>query len=233
MEIPMNILETTVKFAKTFVSSKLVTQIVIILTLAYVAFVMGSCNTKTQFEEFSIEYEQILKDKTRISQQATELEQKAESLAYQADQLQDTISRLKITVSLRNAQRLELQTNMSGLQTKLATATDTAEIVVTQQQIIGNLQGQLTNADSTNTVTQSILVNTEKQVKFFEEAYKLSDQRGDSLQRLINDLPKAPADPNKWILGLPKPSRVQVAIAAAAVGAVGGYKLHQVISNQQ
>lgn len=231
--IQMKILQATLEFAKEFVSLKWVTQVVVVLTLAYVAFAVGSCNTTSKFEQFTIEYEKVLKDRTRISKQADSLQQQATTLAQQAGQLQDTISKLKITVSLRNAERAKMKTNLDSLKGQLATAQDTAEIVVAQQQIIGNLEGQLANADSVNVATQSMLVNTEKQVKFFEQAYKLSDQRGDSLQRLVNDLPKPPQDPDKWIFGLPKPTRTQVAIVATAAGAFGGYKLHQAISNQR
>jgi len=229
----MKILNIVVEFAKEFVSLRWITQLVVIVSLAYVAFVMGSCNTKTQFEQFSVEYEQVLRDRTRIAQHAAALEKEAEYLSQQAGVLQDTIKRLKFTVSIRTAERAKLKTNLDSLQIVLASATDTAEIVVAQQHIIGNLEGQLANADSINATTQTILVNTEAQREFFRRAYELSDQRGDSLQRLVNSLPTLPQDPNKWIFGLPKPTRTQVAIVAATVGAVGGYKLHHALSNQR
>jgi septal ring factor EnvC (AmiA/AmiB activator) len=229
----MKILQTTLEFAKEFVKLQWVTQFVVIIALAYAAFAIRSCNTNTKFEQFTVEYEQVLRDRTRIAQHAAALEKEADQLAQQATVLQDTITRLKFTVSLRTAERAKLKTNLDSLQATLASATDTAEIVVAQQHIIGNLEGQLANADSINVTTQTILVNTEAQREFFKRAYELSDQRGDSLQRLVNSLPTLPQDPNKWIFGLPKPTRTQVAIVAATAGAVGGYKLHQALSNQR
>jgi septal ring factor EnvC (AmiA/AmiB activator) len=229
----MKILQTTLEFAKEFVKLQWVTQFVVIIALAYAAFAIGSCNGKTQFDEFTVEYQQVLKDRDRISNQANALAQQADSLANEATQLQDTIKKLKISVSLRNTERRNLQENLESLKTQRQTTDDAPSIVIVQEHIIDNLEKQLANADSVNSTTQTILVSTEKQVEFYRAAYELSDIRGDSLQYVLNNLPKPPANPNKWILGLPKPTRTQVAIVAATAGAVGGYKLHQVISNQR
>lgn len=229
----MKILQTTLEFAKEFVALKRITQVVVVLILGYAAFAMGTCSTQTKFDEFKIEYEQVLQDRARITEQANALKTEAVLLAQSAEKLQDTIKTLKVTISVRSAQRMALQAEYGELRNALQVTTDTTVLLVTQQQMIGNLETQLANADSVNADNQLIITSTEKQVEFYRRAYELSDVRGDSLQRVLNSLPKPPKDPNKWMLGLPKPTRTQVAIVSVAVGAYGGYKLREALNKQR
>jgi ABC-type transporter Mla subunit MlaD len=211
----------------------IIIQLILVVVLGYAAFTVGSCATKTEFEQFTEEYKQVLKDRDRITKHATELEQQAKTLADSAQHLQDTIGRWKGIVAARNAERSKLKGNLDSLGVQLAAAKDTATMVVTLKAINLNLTQQLAVADSTTKTTQNMFVNSEKQVAFFRRSYELSDQRGDSLQKVLDNLPKPPQDPDKWIFGLPKPTRTQVAVVATAVGAYGGYKLKEALSNQR
>jgi ABC-type transporter Mla subunit MlaD len=211
----------------------IIIQLVLVVVLGYAAFAVGSCTTKTEFERFTEEYKQVLNDRDRITKQALALEQQAKTLADSAQQLQDTIGRWKGVVAAQNAERSKLKGNLDSLNVQLAAAKDTATMVITLKAINLNLTQQLAVADSTTKATQNMFVNSEKQVAFFRRSYELSDQRGDSLQKVLDNLPKPPQDPDKWIFGLPKPTRTQVAIVAAAAGAYGGYTLKEALSNQR
>lgn len=224
-KITDSFLQGIINFGTTFSKLTKVGQYAVIAGGAFLIFSLGNCSGKTELDKFIIEYEQFKKDAAATTQYADSLKSEILVLQDSVAQKETTVNKLKIEIAFNSKARQRLQTEQTQMQSELASVTTIQDTVIVQEKIIANLENQLTVADNTITTQNEVISLRDQQLQQMQSATKLALQRGDSLQTLISNLPKTPKNPDKFIFGIPKPSRTTVAIASLITGIVVGAQI--------
>lgn len=218
----MKLLNELIKFGKAFGKLTQVAQFGVIVALIVVAFSMGNCNGKTGLDNFLVQYEELQQNAKKATAHADSLNRRVAQLSDSANQQTEKIKKLTISISFRERERATQVRQLAQLEDRVQAARADSNLVVvvaTQDTIIDNLKTQISTIDGVVTDQRQIIQTQATQVLALQEAVQLATTRGDTLQSILNTLPKKPTNPDRFFFGLlPKPSRTVV----GAVALVGG-----------
>ena len=218
-------LNSFISFGKAFSKLTKIGQIAAVGAAIFVIFSMGTCSGKTDLDKFIVEYEEFKDNAKNVSQYADSLKTEVVTLQDSVVKTETTVKKLKIEIAFNSKVREQLKVQQRQIQTELASVTTLQDTVVVQDKIIANLETQLFAADSTITTQTEVISLREQQLDQMKAATNLAVQRGDSLQTILSSRPETPKNPDKWILGIKKPSRTTVAITSLLVGVVIGAQI--------
>lgn len=217
----MKLFDSFIKFGKGFANLPNIGRYAVVFAALYFAFIFGGTKKETEFSKFRAEYQQVLKKADTLTKLSDSLETRVENLQKSVVKKDSTINRLTITVEWRAKQNRVLSTDLAELEARMQDSSalrDTTQLLALKDSAIVNLKEQVSNRDSMLVQKDSIIQIQQEQKDTLTLAIRLSDQRGDSLETFIRNLPPAPKDPNKFWGVIPKPSRKTVAV----VSFVGG-----------
>lgn len=222
----MKLLNDLIKFGKAFGRLTQIAQLGVIVALIVVAFSMGNCNGKTELDTFLVEYQELQQNAKKATIYADSLNGRVAQLTDSAKQQDEKIKKLTISISFRERQRVAQVRELTQLENRVAAAkaeSDLETVVATQDTVIDNLKNQVITTDGIVTEQKEIIQAQATQVLALQQAVQLATARGDTLQTILNALPKKPANPDRFFFGLlPKPSRTVVGVIALAGGIVIG-----------
>jgi len=135
-----------------------------------------------------------------------------------------TITKLTTKVKEQTDAKLQLSMQLDSIEHTMDSAKTIYDTLKIKDASIVNLKTQLLHADTV--IAQQNLIITERkgQVDTLNLALTHAMVRGDSLQAVLNALPKAPKNPNK-IFGISLPSRTTIGIVGFISGVVSGFVL--------
>lgn len=220
-----SILKSVISFGKAFSKLTQVGQLAVVGCLAFVMFSLGNCHGKTDLDNFIVEYEEFKKDAETTTKYADSLKSKVTLLQDSVSAKETTVKQLKIQIAFNSQARARLQTEQREMKTELSSVTTIRDTVIVQEKIIDNLENQLVVADSTIKTQTQVISIKDQQLSQMQQATALSVARGDSLQKVLLNIPKTPKNPDKLIFGIRKPSRTTVFIVGTVTGILLGAKL--------
>lgn len=224
-KITNSILQGLIKFGTAFSPLTKIGQYAVIAGGAFLIFSLGNCSGKTELDNFIVEYEEFKKNAEETTEYAESLKSHVLTLQDSVAQTETTVKKLKIEIVFNSKARERLKSERTQIQTELAQVTSIQDTVTVQEKIISNLETQLTVADNTITSQNEVISLRDQQLTQMQLAANLAVQRGDSLQTILTNIPKTPKNPDRWIFGIPKPSRTTVAIVSILTGIVVGAQL--------
>jgi predicted nuclease with TOPRIM domain len=217
----MKIFESLVNFGKGFAELPNIGRYAVIVAALYFAFFLGGNKKETQFTQFRTEYQQLLKKTDTLLKVSDSLESRVEDLRTFANAKDSTINRLTVTIEWRTRQNKMLVGELAQLESTLQdslVSTDTTALLSLKDSVIVNLKEQNINKDTIIVQQDSIITEQKQVIDTLKVALIISELRADTLESILRILPKAPKDPDKLFLNIPKPSRKTVAV----VSFVGG-----------
>lgn len=222
----MKLLNDLINFGKAFGRLTQVAQLGVVIALIFVAFSMGNCKGKTELDTFLVQYEELQQNAKKTTEYANSLNTQVAQLSDSAKQQDEKIKKLTISISFRQQQRVAQVEELAQLEGRVAAAranSNTEALVETQEAVIDNLKTQVETTEAIVTDQQQVIQAQATQVLALQQAVQLATARGDTLQTILNGLPKKPANPDRFFFGLlPKPSRTVVGVIALAGGIVIG-----------
>ena len=224
----MKILNEVIKFGRAFEKLTQISQIAIIAILIFVGFSVGNCNGKTELDSFIVEYTALQESAKKTTEYADSLRTEVVQLADSAKRQDEKIKKLTISISFREQQKIVQSRQLADLESRLDSAKADSNLIVvvaTQDTVISTLKDQVATTEAIVSDQKEVIRVQQTQVLALNRALTLSNERGDSLQTVLSSLPKPPKDPDKWILGIRKPSRTVVAITSVLVGVVVGSQI--------
>lgn len=218
----MKILDSIIKFGSAFSSLTTVGKYAVVgAAVFFVSYGIGKSNGEDKYAQFKAEYEEYRKTATSAVIYSNLLKTQVDSLQSVSNNKDSTIKKLTVSISFNLRKRDELRTEFVELESRLTNQGDTAILVAVQDTVIQNLKQQVAVSDTIIIQKDSIIVQKTDQVNLLTQALTLSETRGDSLTKVLEALPKAPNNPNKWFFGLiPKPSRTVVGVVSFVGGVV-------------
>lgn len=205
------------------------------------AYVAGSCSGKSDIEEWRNKYKQYYEEAQTTKKTAEQLKKTSDSLATLAKSKDAKIDSLKAKADRLGRDRNGLGRELGQLEGQLETIgslapsidslTDTStanriRVAITKRDtIISKQKVSLAKADSQIVSLNDSFKQQKERVGLLEHSLRVSNDRGDSLQVVVNNLPKAPKNPNKLLGFIPIPSRTTVAIVSLAAGTYIGSQL--------
>lgn len=222
----MKILTDGVRLIGGFIKSlPKMAQLIVFGGLVIVAFLIGNNKEKSDFQKFTIEYEQFKKDANKTKVYADSLKTTVMYLQDSINKKEIIVKQLKVELDVNVVNRKKLIQQNEDTKAKLKSAQTLKDTVIQQTKIIDNLEQQLTIADTNLAIKDTLIQVKDKQLRQQFNATYIAIQRGDSLQRILLEIPSTPKDPNTIIFGIPKPSRKAIGVVAFVVGVVVGAKL--------
>lgn len=225
----MRLLNNLTKFGKAFGQLTHVAQIAAIVTLIVVAFSFDNCNSKTELDNFIVQYESLQETAKHTTQIADSLNKQVIQLSDKAQKQNEKIKKLTINISFKEQQNVFRVSQLSRLEDKVIEAkTDSnlSSVIATQDTIISNIKNQLQTTNEIVSEQREIIQSQNTQILSLRDAVYAATLRGDTLQSIVNALPKTPSNPNKFLFGLiPKPNRTVVGIVAFVAGVTVGNQL--------
>lgn len=216
----MKIFDSLVKFGKGFADLPTIGRYAVVFAALYFAFLLGGDRKETEFTQFRAEYQQLLKKADTLQKVSDSLETRVDDLRQSAQKKDSTINKLTVTIEWRTRQNRTLVGELAELETQMRdslVSRDTLALLTLKDSAITNLKEQNANKDTIIAEQQVIIAEQREVIDTLNLALTLSEQRADTLETLIQNLPKTPKDPDKF-WGIPKPSRKTVAV----VSFVGG-----------
>jgi chromosome segregation ATPase len=216
----MKIFDSLVKFGKGFADLPTIGRYAVVVTALYFAFFFGGTRKETEFTQFRAEYQQLVKKADTLQKVSDSLETRVDGLRRSAEKKDSTINKLTVTIEWRTRQNRMLVGELAELESRMkdtVVSSDTATLLTLKDSAIANLKEQNANKDTIITQQQVIITEQRQIIDTLNLALTLSEQRADTLETFIQNLPKPPKDPDKF-WGIPKPSRKTVAV----VSFVGG-----------
>lgn len=190
-------------------------------------FVVGMMANKyykstLEFGKFKTEYEEVQKTAERVVTHNVVLQKQVNLLADSIKKSDSIIKAQNKRTSVLIADRNKLKKEVSDLEKQLLDSTgtqitDTAQILVIKDGIISKLKTDIVKADEIIKDKDKVISIAETQKQQLSKQVLLVTEQRDSLQLVVDALPKAPRDPNKF-LGIPLPSRKLSFIAGTVVG---------------
>jgi septal ring factor EnvC (AmiA/AmiB activator) len=219
----MKLFDSFIKFGKGFANLPNIGRYAVVFAALYFAFIFGGTKKETQFSKFKAEYQQVLKKADTLTKLSDSLETKVQNLQKSVVKKDSTINRLTITVEWRARQNRALSSDLAELEVRMQDSSalrDTAQLLALKDSAIINLKEQVSNRDSILVQKDSIIQIQQEQKDTLTLAIKLSEQRGDSLEAFIRNLPPTPKDPDKFLGVIKKPSRKTVAVVSFVSGVI-------------
>lgn len=205
------------------------------------AYLAGSQSKKSDIEEWRGKYKQYYQEAQNTKKTAEQLKKTSDSLAALAHSKDAKIDSLKAKADRLGRDRTNLGQQLGGLENELdklgsvipaidsipdTTAANRIRVAITKRDTIISKQKQsLVKADSQIVSLTESFKQQKERVGLLEGSLRASNQRGDSLQVVVDNLPKTPKNPNKLLGFIPLPSRTTVAIVSLAAGTYLGTQL--------
>lgn len=219
----MKLFDSFIKFGKGFANLPNIGRYAVVFAALYFAFIFGGTKKETQFSKFKAEYQQVLKKADTLTKLSDSLETKVQNLQKSVVKKDSTINRLTITVEWRARQNRVLSSDLAELEVRMQDSSalrDTVQLLALKDSAIVNLKEQVSNRDSILVQKDSIIQIQQEQKDTLTLAIKLSEQRADSLETFIRNLPPTPKDPDKFLGVIKKPSRKTVAVVSFVSGVI-------------
>lgn len=183
------------------------------------AYMLGSCGKKTELDKFRQEYEQFKTNAKAAVKHADSLETEIKALTDSAkkDSVAASIQRKKIAQlnnSLGNTAQVNdrLQHEIDSLK---SVSPDTSQISLKKDSLIKELRADSAKMYGIILTYEKLDTAQIKEIGTLKETVKLANFRGDSLKKVLDNIPPTPKDPDKWIFGLKKPTRVEASFIGA------------------
>lgn len=205
------------------------------------AYLAGSQSKKSDIEEWRDKYKQYYTEAQATKKTAEQLKKTSDSLAALAHAKDAKIDSLKSKADRLGRDRSNLGNELAGLENELGqlgsvipaidsiadtTAANRIRVAITKRDTIISKQKQsLVKADSQIVSLTESFNHQKEKVGLLENSLRTATLRGDSLQVVVDNLPKAPKNPNKFLGFIPLPSRTTVAIVSLAAGTYLGTQL--------
>jgi hypothetical protein len=182
-----------------------------------------------EFGKFKTEYEEVKKTAERVTKNNAVIQKQVDKLADSVKTSDSIIKAQNKRTNVLIADRSKLKKDVADLERQLLDSTgtqitDTAQIIVIKDGIISKLKVDIVQADEIIKDKDKVISRAETQKQQLSKQVLLVTGQRDSLQLVVNGLPKAPRDPNKF-LGIPLPSRSLSYVLGVASGLYAGYKL--------
>lgn len=221
----MKILDSLIRFGSGFSALTKVGKYAVVGVAIFLAsYMLGKTNSNDEFTEFKAKYEEYQKTTQNAVRYSDSLKTEVAQLVNENGKKDSTIKTLTISISFRNKERAQLKNSLASLEGRMYSPEvirDTAELLAVKDSVIVNLKEQVATADSVIVQQDSVVKLQDQKITNLNTALVLSEMRADSLTKVMNALPAAPKNPNKFFFGLiPKPSRTVVAIVSFAGGAL-------------
>jgi len=205
------------------------------------AYLAGTMSKKSELEEWRDKYKQYYEEAQTTKKTAEQFKKTSDSLAALALSKDAKIDSLRSKADRLNRDRSNLGRELDGLEGELDklgsviptidSITDTTAanrirvaiqtrdtIIVTQKKTI-NLANEEIKSLRTVSDEQKI------QLGLLNQSLTVSNKRGDSLQTVVNGLPKTPPKPDRILGFIPMPSRTTVAVVSLVAGTYIGTQL--------
>lgn len=216
----MKILETVIKFGRSFAKLTGIGQVAVVGALLYLAYAMGNCTKKPENSgDIEVTIEQT-------KQYAKDLENQIDSLHKNAAQKETTITKLKFEISLRQRQRTTARQELLSLEERANQERMISMVPLPQtDSLITGYKTQLAQADTVIQIQEEVIMTRDQQVKMLNDALYMSQQRGDTLQTTLDQTLRAYNKKDKLFGKIPMPSRKTVAAIAFIGGAYVGVQV--------
>jgi septal ring factor EnvC (AmiA/AmiB activator) len=216
----MKIFDSLVKFGKGFADLPTIGRYAVVVAALYFAFFFGRTKKETEFTQFRAEYQQLVKKADTLQKVSDSLETRVDDLRQSARKKDSTINKLTVTIEWRTRQNRMLVGELAEVESQMRdtlVSRDTATLLTLKDSAIANLKEQNANKDTIITQQEVIITEQSQIIDTLNLALTLSEQRADTLETFIQNLPKTPKDPDKF-WGIPKPSRKSVAVVSFVSG---------------
>lgn len=205
------------------------------------AYLVGSQSGKSDIEQWRDKYKQYYEEAQTAKKNAEQLKKTSDSLATLAQSKDAKIDSLKSKADRLSRDRANLGRELGGLEGELdklgsvipaidsitdTTAANRIRVAIQTRDTIIKTQKQTIKLANEEIVTLRSMSDSQKvSLGLLNQSLKASNQRGDSLQVVVDGLPKTPKNPNKFLGFIPMPSRTTVAIISLAAGTYIGTQL--------
>lgn len=192
-------------------------------------------------EEWRDKYKQFYEEAQTTKKTAEQLKKTSDSLAALAHSKDAKIESLKSKADKLSRDRSNLGRELNGLEGELdklgsviptidsitdTTAANRIRVAITTRDTIIKTQKQTIKLANEEIVTLRSLSDSQKvSLGLLNQSLKVSNNRGDSLQVIVNGIPKVPPKPDRILGFIPMPSRTTVAVVSLAAGAYIGTQL--------
>lgn len=205
------------------------------------AYVAGSCSGKSKMDDWRDKYKQYYEEAQTTKKTAERLKKTSDSLAVLAHAKDAKIDSLKAKADKLSRDRANLGQQLGGLENELdklgsvipaidsipdTTAANRIRVAITTRDTIIKTQKQTIKLANEEIGTLRSMADSQKiKLGILNQSLKVSNDRGDSLQVVVNGLPKTPPKPDRIFGFIPMPSRTTVAIVSLAAGTYIGSQL--------
>jgi len=205
------------------------------------SYLAGAQSKKSSIEEWRDKYKKYYEEAQNTKKVADSLKTASDSLLYLAQSKDAKIDSLRSNADRLGRDRAGLGRELDQLEGQLETIgsltpsidsiTDTSTAnrirvaISTRDTIIDKQKVSLAKADSQLVSLNDAFNQQKEKVGLLTHSLRLSNERGDSLQVVVDNLPKTPKNPNKFLGFIPLPSRTTVAVVSLAAGTYIGTQL--------
>lgn len=205
------------------------------------AYLAGTMSQKSEMEEWRDKYKQYYTEAQTTKKTAAQLKKTSDSLAALATSKDAKIDSLRNKADRLSRDRANLGRELGGLENELdklgsvipaidsltdTTAANRIRVAIkTRDTIIVTQKKTITVANEEIKTLRSAAENQQIKLGLLNQSLIVSNKRGDSLQTVVDGIPKVPPRPDRILGFIPMPSRTTVAIVSLAAGAYIGTQL--------
>lgn len=205
------------------------------------AYLAGSMSQKSELEEWRDKYKQYYEEAQTTKKTAEQLKKTSDSLAALASSKDAKIDSLRSKADRLSRDRSNLGKELDGLENELdklgsvipaidsiadTTAANRIRVAIkTRDTIIVTQKKTIAIA---NEEIKSLRVASDEQkmqLGLLNQSLVTSNKRGDSLQTVVDGMPKVPPKPDRILGFIPMPSRTTVAVVSLVAGTYIGTQL--------
>lgn len=205
------------------------------------AYLAGSQSKNSELDDWRDKYKQYYEEAQTTKQAAEQLKKTSDSLAALAHSKDAKIDSLRNKADRLSRDRANLGKELGGLESELdklgsvipaidsiadTTAANRIKLAIQTRDTIINKQKTTIKLANEEIVTLRSVADSQKiKLGLLNQSLLTSNQRGDSLQSVVDKLPTKPPRADRFLGFIPMPSRTTVAVVSLVAGTYLGTQL--------